>query len=301
MSTQSQQPEKKNSNRGLVWVIGLLVIALAVIAYMMIDSKGQVTDLELEKENLLFDLKEMKANLEDKESTNDSLDAYIVAETRRLNNMIDSVSTLREDDLKDLNRYKRSVYSLKRDNKKLIAQVDSLNKANAALIAAKAEVELNLAQEMARTENLTQQNQMLSKDVEMGKILQITKMEAGAYRVRSSGSESETQRARRADRVKTCFTLGKNLITEKGEKPLYMRVTTPDGRVMVGSQEEGEKTFDFNGQPLLYSSKMDVWYENEPMDVCMFIDKSEDFAEGEYTVQIYTEGYQIAEAKFILD
>lgn len=295
-----QENQKKNSNRTLIWIIVLLVIALGISGYFLTQSSSDVTNLEIEKEALLFDLKELRRMNSELESTNDSVDAYIVSQDLKYAQMIDSISNLQQADAQALSRIRDQVFRYKRQNRELAATVDSLNLANKRLSREKEEVEMNLAQEMARTENLSQTNRMLQKDVEMGKLLQLTTMNAGAYRVRNSGAESETQRARRADRVKGCFRIGKNMIADKGEKLVYMRVTTPEGRVISDGAGE-DKSFDFNGNPMLFSAKQSIWFEGEPMEMCMFVDNTEDFETGEYTVEIFTDGYKLGEGKFSLN
>ena len=77
-----------------------------------------------------------------------------------------------------------------------------------------------------------------------------------------------------------------------------LRITTPDNKVLKGASDE-EKTFDFNGQPLLYSNKMDVDYQNEVQEVCIDFDK-EEWAKGTYQVELYTEGYELGKSSVSL-
>ena len=140
---------------------------------------------------------------------------------------------------------------------------------------------------------------MLKKDVAVGSMLQLSKLNAAAYRVRGSGKEKETNSAGSADRIKACYTVAKNLIANKGERVVYLRVTTPDLKV-VAAQGQGDNTFTFNGQPLMYSAKQSLYYEQDIIESCINMDKASDFVAGVYTVELYTEGYKLGETKVIL-
>ena len=116
--------EQKKSNGPKV-VIGGLLLVVAILAYMLTSTKGEVTNISEEKERLVFDLQEMKRNLEDRESENDSLDSYIVEEIKRLQMVIDSVESLNDADAKTIKTYKNRVWSYKQREKKFISQIDS--------------------------------------------------------------------------------------------------------------------------------------------------------------------------------
>ena len=49
---------------------------------------------------------------------------------------------------------------------------------------------------------------------------------------RSSGKQIPTERARRSDKIKVCFTVAKNKLTEAGDKELYVQVIDPKNNVL---------------------------------------------------------------------
>lgn len=297
MSEQNQNGTKK----GLIALIVILLAAVATLGYLLSTKNTTVNSLEDEKSQLIFDLEEAKENLASLETSNDSMDIYIESERARLNNLIDSVSSINKASSAQLKSLRNQVYAYRKNIKKLEFQVDSIQKAYDRLSLDHAIVKDSLNVEMGKNEALTSENRDLQNEVAVGARLSISRIEAGAFKVRSSGEESETKRASRADRVKACFTLAQNNISKKGERTVYMRITTPDLKVMVVNDSTGQKTFDLNGQPLLFSAQKAVWYENESVEVCMAMDKSTEFSKGTYTVEIYTEGYIIGTAKFTLD
>jgi len=74
-----------------------------------------------------------------------------------------------------------------------------------------------------------------------------------------------------------------------------MRISTPELKVLAS--KDGNNTFNFNGQPLMYSAKQTMVYNNEIIESCINYDKVNDFIAGEYTIELYTEGYNLARPK----
>lgn len=289
--------EQKKSNGPKV-VIGGLLLVVAILAYMLTSTKGEVTNVSEEKERLVFDLQEMKRNLEDRESENDSLDAYIVEEIKRLQMVIDSVENLNDADAKTIKKYKNRVWSYKQREKKFISQIDSINAAYEVMRMEKERAEMNLFEEQQRNMELNTENRSLQRDLAVGSMLQATVVESKGAKVYKSGKVKETTRARRATRLATCATIAKNPLSQPGVREVYVRITTSDNTVLA-AQDEEQKSFEFNGQPLIYSAKAEVDYQNENTMICVDFDK-EEFSKGEYTIEMFTEGYKIGETKVSL-
>jgi hypothetical protein len=290
--------EQKKSNGPKV-VIGGLLLVVAILAYMLTSTKGEVTNVSEEKERLVFDLQEMKRNLEDRESENDSLDSYIVEEIQRLQLVIDSVEGLNDADAKTIKKYKNRVWSYKQREKKFISQIDSINAAYEVMRMEKERAEMNLFEEQQRNMELNTENRSLQRDLAVGSMLQATVVESKGAKVYKSGKVKETGRARRATRLATCATIAKNPLSQPGVREVYVRITTSDNTVLA-AQGEDEKSFEFNGQPLIYSAKTEVDYQNENTMLCVDFDK-EEFSKGEYTIEMFTEGYKIGETKVTLN
>jgi chromosome segregation ATPase len=174
--------EQKKSNGPKV-VIGVLLLVVAILAYMLTSTKGEVTNVTEEKERLVFDLQEMKRSLEDRESDNDSLDSYIVEEIQRLQLVIDSVEGLNDADAKTIKKYKNRVWSYKQREKKFISQIDSINAAYEVMRMEKERAEMNLFEEQQRNMELNTENRSLQRDLAVGSMLQATVVESKGAKV----------------------------------------------------------------------------------------------------------------------
>ena len=299
MSEETKPTQTKKNNSGRIIII-LLALLLAVAGYLYIDKNKEANDLSAEKIELTQQLTQLLAEYDAMETDNDSLRAVIESERARLTAMIDSVVSLRNEDVKKLDRYRGEVARLKKMNNRLVNQVDSLSKYTEQLSAEKALVDSAYASEQEKTAALSEDNASLKQDVARGSQLQCATVEAMAISRRKSGSESDTQRARRADEIKICYTIAKNPISKKGNRTIYARVETPENTVVSIPNNLAENVFEVNGEELLYSAKKDVFYENNRLDDCVYVVKTEEFAKGTYKVSLYTEGYMIGETQFTL-
>lgn len=288
------------TNRGSALIILLLLVVAAVLGWFYLKSDKQVEDLTAEKAELQSKLNEMIAQYDAVETDNDSLRLVIQTEKERLLAFKDSISNVRNGDLKKISRYRSELTELKKENTRLVARLDSVSNYASRLAEEKEQVELTLQQEMLRTEDLTTQKSQLEKEVKKGSLLQATNMTAYAIKRKRSGDEDDTRRASRADEIKACVNIAKNLIAQQGERTLYVRVITPDNRVVSLADSSSANTFTFNNKSLLFSGKKAFWYENEAQEICVYVTKQEDFVKGSYKVEAFTEGYKLGEAYFEL-
>lgn len=95
----------------------------------------------------------------------------------------------------------------------------------------------------------------------------------------------ETKRFNATEQVKVCFTLLENKAAIKGYKDIYIQIVNPNNKVVAkngDSIEAGTKLLDF-------SAKTNVYYDNEDLDVCVFVDPNKkDMAKGDYEINIYS-------------
>jgi len=121
--------------------------------------------------------------------------------------------------------------------------------------------------------------------------------------IRQRGSrQSETDKAKRTDRVRVCFTVGANTLIEPGKKNIYLRIARPDNAILVYDKTDAY-AFEFEGKKLQYSIKREIDYEGESIEMCVYWDKRNAASEampGRYNVSLYTDDALIGESYFEL-
>jgi hypothetical protein len=293
-----QENSPKKDNRSLILILFLL-LGVAVLGWFYANTKKEAELLEKGKEQLVAELRDLMGQYDQLELANDSLIDVADAERSKLNAAIDSIMSLRSGDLGKLDKYKNEVFQLKVQNKKLMVQLDSMSDRITNLQKEVEVVTESLQQEKARGKSLDETNQSLQQAVSKGSALTASGIRAQAIKRWKSGKETETEKSSRADEVRVCFTLNKNVLAPKGERTVFVRVITPVNTV-VSMPDGAQNSFDANGSPLLYSTKKVVWFENEAQEICMYVSR-QDFEDGVYSVELYTEGYSLGTAQFELD
>ncbi len=292
MSQDSSAKRQRN-------IIFLLFALVAALAYFALKQTNQVNDLEEEKAALITQLEDYKRDLAAQTSANDSLNAFISQETARLNAMIEKVERINAASASQLKSMRGEVFSLRKKIARLTEQVDSVNEAYAALVVVKDSLSTDLTQEVEKNEELSTTNSQLSGEVNKASKLQLSSLEASAYRVNSKGAEKATSSVSKSNRMKACMTIGKNLVAKKGEYTLYLRINTPDGRVLAADGKD--RTMVVGGETILYSASQVVQFNGEPTGCCIVFNVITDLSPGTYSLDVYSANEKIGEARLALN
>lgn len=95
----------------------------------------------------------------------------------------------------------------------------------------------------------------------------------------------ETKRFNATEQVKVCFTLLENKAAIKGDKDIYIQIINPENKVVAKNGE----VIESNDRLLRFSAKTNVYYDNEDLDVCVFVDPNkQDMSKGDYEINIYS-------------
>jgi len=180
-----------------------------------------------------------------------------------------------------------------------VVQIDSLNQINGRLTQENVVVKTELNSEKNKTKDLTEKNENLTDLVTVASYLKTSNLTAYGIKVKSDNTGKTTDRVKKTNKIRTEFTILKNSITIPGSKLIYVRILTPDGKVLSEKTDDSNK-FDFNGVRGLYSAKKQIDYNNEQMSLTIDWKKIEEFPVGEYNVEVYADGVDIGKTKFSL-
>lgn len=304
---QESESIKKDQDSKKVIVIVVIIILLGVnvlLLWQFFDKKNNLEEVTKtleatvsEKDALSAELQRMKTEYEKVNQENASLQSQLSSKDEEIKSKIAEIQRLiNSGDAAQLRRAREEMAILKAMNSSYIGQIDSLNKVTKELNEQNLTLNSNLTDVKGRMDNLMQQNSMLSNKVAIGSILKTINVKAAGVKFKSSGKELETAKSGSVQKIKTCFKILENLVVDRGPKNIYLRVLSPDGAVMSNSTE----TFEYNGQPSLYSTKESIDYENKDTDVCIYWAKGSPYTNGKYTIEIYCEGNQIGTASLTM-
>lgn len=287
--------EKGQKKTGLILTI--LVIALSVaLGLMFLQYNKLKTDntivqeaLEDQKESLSNELKDMMSEYEGLKSENDSINNQIEKQQDRIKKLL----SINANNLEKIKLYKKELATLREVMRSYIVQIDSLNVRNQMLVTEKEEVTNALAEARKSNENLSKEKEDLNSKVQVASVLSAKSINVEPLNRRGK----ETDKAAKVTKIKTCFTVRENPLVPAGEKTVFLRITRPDELILATSEQD---VFNYEGKQIVFSAKRDVTYENKDVDLCIFWDNTGELINGEYNVDLFTEGHLIGSGTFIL-
>jgi len=181
-----------------------------------------------------------------------------------------------------------------------IAQIDSLKENNRLLTLDNIKIKSDLEIEKDRASTLDKTIADLNTTIEKGSVLAVAHITADAIQVKGN-SEITATKARKANKLRCCFTVAKNTLVKAGYKDFYIRVLDVMGQVMKSEDgSSGEVTTKNNGT-LNYTTKASVLYENENVETCVYsFNGKKAFEKGTYKFEVYYMGERVAATNLTL-
>lgn len=313
VSNNSNQEQEGGNKKSFYLVLILLLVLLnGFFAFNHWSTKKELEKVEGEKTELdslyNFVQKELNANelrLDSMTGQNIELDSLLelrVAELSATKAEIEELLRKNKLNLNEISYLKKKILKLNNDNKAYVAQIDSLNKKVEYLTNINDSLSTDLISERAMNQNLMSEREVLSKKVALGSLLRPENLEATGIRMRGNGSEKETDKASRSDKLRFCFDIPANPVAEVGEKTILLRLLNPQGTtVAIKSQGSGIFIVAETGEQMQYTTKGSFKYEGKEKSVCMYWDQTNPFPEGVYTAYFYQDGHLLKEQKFELN
>jgi uncharacterized protein (DUF3084 family) len=298
---------KNSGNRIFVVLSGVLFLISVFLGWQLYRQKNTTKTVIIEKEKVQNDYSSVKSELDEVKKAYDEL----TTDNKQLQSELDAKREELDDLSQQLEKYKGDAGMVRKLKKELetirgliksyLKDIDSLQQANKGLQDENVRVRGDLKSEQNKTQQLSNEKKALTEKVERAAQLKAYNLFADAVRVKGSDKEITTAKAKRADRIRACFTLSENKIARRESKMLYMKITDPGGQVLVTSTDDGN-TFSGNGERQYYSSKKEVNYDNEALELCLAFTKkdSDDFKAGKYKVEVFCDAVQIGSTSFEL-
>ncbi|MEM1002228.1 MAG: chromosome partitioning protein ParA [Bacteroidota bacterium] len=290
----------KGKNTGLKVGLGILVVLFLGTAFfaskLYSDKKESEALLISEKEQVMNDLNSMAQQYDLAIQENEVANENLVEARERIQGLMDSLK-VSQNSVNSLWRYKKKYMALQEEMDVLLAQNDSLRVENELLATSLDSTQVQLAERAVFTDSLLVQNTQLATAVEDASALQTVGLKGFGIIEKNSGRQIPTERAKRSDKIKVCFTVAKNTIAEAGDKELYVQVIDPENNVL-GSNDQ----IQFDEQVLNYSLISRFNYENRNLNVCEFVSKSDDdkFVAGRYIVNVFNNKSLVSTSEFTM-
>ena len=299
---------KENKKHKNLFYFLIIFLLLGTVGYLAIEinslneknkslsqeSKYEKAKLEDERDKVMFDLEKMSFSYDTLMVANDSMNLEFIEQKKQIETLLQKVKS------KDYSLYKikEEANTLRRIMKDYIHTIDSLNTLNINLQNSLTEKNNELSKVHNENQNIKTENLELLETVAKGSILQASNIIAQGIRIKNSGKQVETTKASRVNMLKGCFTLVENKIASSGNIFIYMRIISPEGKVLTSSIPESILTG--NNTSIDISVKRQINYQNTNTDVCVYYEVDETLNSGTYLVEIYSGKYKIGNTSFAL-
>lgn len=310
-SVQTNKTRKDYRNA----IIGALaVILVGVGGYLIVDKnkstntiqqqQTQIAKVTDEKSDIQQSFDASLSRLDSVKSVNTNLQSQLSASTSEISKTkaeIRSILNKKNATAAELSRAKQLIASLNDKITTMQAEVARLTQDNQTLTQEKTVLTEQKTTLTAEKEKLNQDlttttvaKQELEKKVDVASTLNASNISITPVKLKGNGQEKVTSTAKRVDKLKISFDVD-NRIAQSGTTDIYVLVLGPDGKPVTvealhsgtfTTRDEGDKSF---------TAKLPVEVETAKRKNISFQFTPGKFQQGNYTVQIYQNGFKIGE------
>ena len=277
---------ENKSNNGLKVAIGILAVLLIGAGALFFLKNNELNEMQAD----------LNAKIEAKRIKIDSLNQDIIERVSQHEELQgeysaaqDEISQLNSDiagrdaTIEDLEKYEKWYRSVAAKNKKLKAQIKDLEAVNTVLKDSIGTIAVQLDEQAKVADSLASQMIEKNKLLESASEVKIAGLKTVAIVERSSGRQIITEKARKADKIKICYSVSENSLAETGDRSYYIQVLDANNNVLGDAANE-----KFDSRILTYSVKSTFNYNNKSLDICEYVAEPKDgFEKGNYFVNVF--------------
>ncbi|MDE6061233.1 MAG: hypothetical protein K2G00_00540 [Duncaniella sp.] len=284
----------------------LLLIAVGFGVTQVASLKSQVQEAQLENEELKLSNEQLQLSnefdvlnsefqqYEDQAQrlANDTILAKYTAAKAKVEQLMQELKSEKVKSKARINELQKEIATLKGLLRHYIAQIDSLNKENAGVRAENQEIKDQNARLSSRVKEVTRTAETLSERMTLADKLNVTGVSLTALRKNGKVEKNVTK----AKQLMVTFTIPQNNSTPVGEKTIFLRLVNPEGQ-LLGSGG----SFSFEGKSIPCTARKSVEYAGDEIaGVKMYWDVNTTLTPGDYTVELFTDGYRLTSRRFTL-
>lgn len=292
-----REEREKQENKGPRTLMTVLAIVAAVLActlgYLLYQRSSLVKALEGEKAELAQQMVDLQNDFSALSSDYENINHQLDTSREQVAMLIEKLNKTEATNRAKIRQYEKELGTLRTIMKGYIVQIDSLNTLNKKLTADAAAARREAAESRRVNEELSQQVESLSSQVNAGKMLK-------ARAISLTGHYSNDKEGDRHSRVRYMvanLTLLENSLADRGPLRVYIRVKDPEGVLLINNESTG---FTVGGETLQATASREVDYEGNEVDLSIYVNDTGEFTHGVYTLEVYTEQNLLGKAECML-
>ena len=280
-------------------IVGLLLIGGIVYLAINLNNQKQANkDMqelaeldkkEMENEYQMFadQYSELKTQI-----NNDSIIEQLTQEQLKTEKLLEELRNVKASDAREIARLKKELATCRAVIRSYVLEIDSLNRLNQNLTEENTRMKGQYAEATRQIEGLNADKQNLSEKVAIAAQLDAT----GISMTLKNKRGKATKKVKRCKTIQVSFNIAKNVTAASGNKTVYVRITTPTGKVLSAGG-----SFTYENRNLPYSMKKTIEYTGNETPVTTYWTVNEFLGEGTYNVSIFADGNMIGSRNFTFD
>lgn len=300
----------KNKFTPLIWaviVLALLLLGAVVFSVTQVTSlKNQVEEANLQNEELRLSNEQLQLTNEfdainaefrqyEDQATriaNDTILAKYTAAKAKVEQLIKELNNEKTKNRARIQELQNEIGTLKGLLRHYIAQIDSLNKENGALRQENDEVRARNRELSSKVADVEQRNETLTERMTLAEKLNVTGLSITGLKKNGKTEKNITK----AKQLMVTFTIPQNNSTPVGSKTIYLRIVNPEGQLLGGGM-----SFDFEDRSIPATARKTIEYAGDEIPgVTIYWDVNTTLNPGDYTVELFTDGYRLVSRHFTL-
>ena len=298
---QAEGPKKAHNRTAIIIaLLSIIVIIQSIKIYLDYQEKvdvnqqlatteedlattmQQLKDIQVELNQKITELEKLGGDITELEKAKAEVDAELKRTRSRTSRNIkelkdrvdgyEQLLKLKDQELEKLKSLNKELYSENRNLKTTQNQLsDSINR-------------------------LSKNTDELATKVAIASQLKAENIEVAS--VNASGKERTPPfRGKQLETLKVEFNIAENKVAPVEGKKIVIRVTDENGQVIF-DVAKGSGTFMLNGKEEFYTAAQEILFDNTRQKLSFVYEKGSEYASGNYTVDIYTDGYKMGQVEF---
>ena len=288
-----REKSDKISSKFTIWSLTVVLIAsIAINLYLVRGNSSLTLDksiLQDKNTQIIQKFETAKKEIKKFKGLSVKLDEVVQDATKKLEEKEQKIKILLND-----KKPKEA------ENKKLLHEIDSIKEQYFDVIDS-----LLIAQQLNKTLNntiasLNNRIDDLSTQLGYASRLDIENLSVTPVRKTFAGLESQTALAKRTIKIKVCFNVLDNKVTDPGMKDFYIRILTPDAKVLTYDEEPTTFMHPELKQKVIYTNVETINYKNQKTNICTTWKGTDDYKPGLYIVELFTKDNKLGTTTFTL-
>ena len=277
-------------------VLVVLFLGTVFFAYQLFNDKKEIEkSLIAEKEQIISNLTDMTKQYDNAIAENTIANQDLIVARGRIEDLVDSLK-LSQNSVSNLMIYRKKFLILRKEMEVLLEENDKLKVENQLLATSLDSTQIQLAERTEFTDLLLTQNSELTSIVKDASVIQTVGLKGFGIIERINGKQIPTERAKRSDKIKVCFTVAKNTLANAGDRELYIQVIDSKNNTLGLNNQ-----IQFGDEVLSYSLVSRFNYKNRNLNICEYLSADDKkFESGRYIINVFDKENLISTSDFVL-